>query len=82
MARNWNVEGFKNISYQSRKTGRQVEGVTIYLSAEPITPDVSGREVKEIYLSKQSSAYTPVVGDTVNVFYNERGYIDDIVSVL
>jgi len=82
MAREWLVEGFKNVSYQSKKTGRQVEGTTIYLSADPISPDVSGREVKEIYISRQNSAYLPEVGDHVNVFYNERGYIDDVTRVL
>lgn len=78
MARKWTVEGFKPVSYQSKKTGRQVEGTTIYLSADPISPDITGREVKEVYISKQNSVYCPQIGDQVNVFYNERGYIDDV----
>lgn len=82
MARVWNVEGFKKISYMSKKTGRQVEGTTIYLSSDPISPDVNGREVKEIYLSAQATAYVPVVGDKVHVFYNDRGYVDDVVASL
>lgn len=82
MARKWIVEGFKPVSYQSKKTGRQVEGVSIYLSSDPITPDITGKEVKEIYLSKQASAYSPAIGDQVNVFYNDRGYIDDVVPVI
>lgn len=77
----WKVEGFKKVSYQSRKTGRQVEGNTIYLSSDPVSPDISGREVKEIYLSASATAYVPCVGDSVNVFYNERGYVDDLSRV-
>lgn len=79
--REWKVEGFKEVNYQSRKTGRQVEGVTIYLSAAPASPDVVGREVKEIYLSRSACVYKPVVGDKVSVFYNERGYVDDVSPV-
>lgn len=80
--REWKVEGFKAVNYQSKKTGRQVEGTTIYLSSDPISPDVSGREVKEIYLSRAATAYKPVVGDMVHVYYNERGFVDDVVAVL
>lgn len=77
----WKVEGFKNVNYQSKKSGRQVEGVTIYLSSDPASPDVTGREVKEIYLSRSATVYKPNVGDKVQVFYNERGYVDDVTPV-
>lgn len=77
----WKVEGFKNVNYQSKKSGRQVEGVTIYLSSDPASPDVTGREVKEIYLSRSATVYKPNVGDKVHVFYNERGYVDDVTPV-
>ena len=80
--REWFVEGFKEVNYQSKKTGRQVQGCTVYLSSEPVSPDVEGREVKEIYLSSAATAYKPVVGDTVHVFYNERGYVDDVARVM
>lgn len=82
MAREWNVDGFKAVKYQSKKTGRQVEGTTLYLSSDPITPDIIGRECKEIYLSSQATSYVPALGDRVHVFYNERGYVDDVVAVL
>lgn len=77
----WSVDGFKKVNYQSRKTGRQVEGYTLYLSSDPATPDVMGREGKEVYLSSQASTYVPAVGDHVHVFYNDRGYIDEVVKV-
>lgn len=80
--REWFVEGFKKVNYQSKKTGRQVEGTTVYLSSEPTSPDVEGRETKEIYLSSTATVYQPRVGDTVHVFYNERGYVDDVASVV
>lgn len=80
--REWIVEGFKKVNYQSKKSGRQVEGNTIYLSSEPISPDVEGREVKEIYLSSTATPYQPRVGDAVHIFYNERGYIDDVTPVI
>ena len=79
MARKWIVEGFKEVKYQSKKTGRQVEGTSLYLSSDPITPDIIGKEVKEVFISRQNCVYAAQVGDVVNVFYNERGYIDDVV---
>lgn len=80
--RDWKVEGFKAVNYQSKKTGRQVEGTTLYLSADPASPDLIGRECKEVYLSRSASVYKPKVGDIVHVFYNERGYIDDVAPVI
>lgn len=77
----WSVVGFRKVNYQSKKTGRQVEGHTIYLSSPPADVDVTGQECKEVYISKQACTYIPAVGDRVHVFYNDRGYIDEVVKV-
>lgn len=79
MARKYKVEGFKNVAYTSKKTGKDVKGTTLYVSAEPNTPDVQGREVKEVWVG-QYSTYRPAVGDTIGIFYDERGRVDEVIS--
>ena len=80
--RNWKVVGFKKINYTSRKTNRMVDGFTIYLSSDPETPDITGQEMKEIYLSSSATAYRPALNDKVNVIYNDRGFVEDIIKKL
>lgn len=80
--RKWNVVGFKNVNYKSKKTGQQVEGYNLYLTASGETPYIEGEECKDIFISRRSCAYDPVVGDEINIIYNERGYVDNVVSVL
>lgn len=75
----WQVEGFRLVNYKSKKTGRQVEGMNIFVSSAPVDQNIEGREVKDIYLSSARSDYVPAVGDFVHIFYDERGFVDDIV---
>lgn len=79
MARAWKVVGFKRVSYMSKRTNKQVNGNTIYVASPGVTPDVTGLEVKEVWLSDSTAVYKPQEGDMVNIYYNERGYVDDIV---
>lgn len=81
MAREWKVVGYKRVSYTSKKSGKQVNGNTLYVASPGVTPDVTGLEVKEVWLSDASSVYMPKEGEMVNIFYNERGFVDDIVPV-
>lgn len=81
MAKTWNVEGFKQVSYFSNKKKAQVNGVSLYLSRDISAdgPDCTGREVKEVWLNEKAT-YNPTLGDTVCVMFNERGFVDDVMS--
>ena len=81
MAKTWNVEGFKQVSYFSNKKKAQVNGVSLYLSRDISGdgPDCAGREVKEVWLNEKAT-YKPALGDEVCVMFNERGFVDDVIS--
>lgn len=81
MAKTWNVEGFKQVSYFSNKKKVQVNGVSLYLSRDISGdgPDCTGREVKEVWLNEKAT-YRPELGDNVCIMFNERGFVDDVMS--
>lgn len=81
MAKTWKVEGYKTVSYFSNKKKAQVNGVSLYLSRDISGdgPDCTGREVKEVWLNEKAT-YRPELGDEVCIQYNERGYVDDVMS--
>lgn len=81
MAKTWKVEGFKQVSYFSVKKKAQVNGVSLFLSRDFTGdgPNCFGREVKEVWLNDRAT-YRPEIGDEVCIMFNERGYVDDIMS--
>ncbi len=78
--RKWNVIGFKNVNYKSKNTGNQVEGYDLYLTSPGETPNFEGEECKNVFIKRAYCSYKPTVGDVVNIIYNDRGYVEDIVS--
>ena len=72
MAKTYTVEGFKNVSYFSKKRNEQVEGTSLYVSRDISAEDgATGRECKEVWLTQQAT-YSPLsvtksVSGTMNV---------------
>lgn len=81
MAKTWKVDGYKEVSYTSRKTGKPVSGVSLYVSRsiDGEGDNCFGREVKELWLNERAT-YLPMVGDEVCIIFNDRGYVDDVIS--
>lgn len=71
------VIGIKNVDYVSKKTGKSVVGITLYLT-EP-AGDVKGMSCDSVYVSSASHAYEDAklcaLGDNVEVGYNKFGQI-------
>lgn len=83
MAKTWKVVGYKPVSYFSTKKKEQVNGSTVYLSRDISGdgPDCFGCEVKEVWLSyNRGAVYKPSLDDVVCIMYNDRGYVDDLMS--
>ena len=76
----YKVEGYKKVSYFSKKKNDTVSGTSLYLSRD-ISDEVgaTGRECQEVWLNELST-YSPLVGDKVIVIRNDRGYVDDVIS--
>ena len=80
MAKTYKVEGYKTVSYFSKKRNEQVEGTSLYVSRDISAEEgATGRECKEVWLTQQAT-YKPLVGDEVCILYNDRGYVDDVIS--
>ena len=74
------IIGYKRISYDRKKDGHHVEGLSLYLS-EPIDNDGMGVQAENIYLSQQfldGLTFKPEIGMLINVFYNRRGNIEAV----
>lgn len=74
------VIGIKNVDYVSKKTGKNVVGITLYLT-EP-AEDVKGMSCESVYVSFASRAYEDAklcaLGDDVEVGYNKYGQISTL----
>lgn len=73
------VIGIKNLDYESKKTGRRVQGVNLYCTYE--NSAVDGLACESIYLSNvklSEFGWKPVVGDIFVPVYNRVGNIDKI----
>ena len=79
--RKWNVIGFKNVNYKSKRTGNQVEGYNLFLTSDQDSDHGTGEECREVFISRKSCFYSPTLGDSVQLIYNERGFVEDVTSV-
>lgn len=75
----YEIIGKKNVDYFSKRAGKQVTGVTLYLTFAD--ENIEGLGVKEVFISsKVGYQYTDfAVGSVVKIYYNEFGGIADII---
>lgn len=72
------VLGVQNVDYTSRKTGNPVKGVTIHATYKDA--QVQGEAVNNIFISdnlKLACISELMPGQTVDVEYNNRGFVCD-----
>ena len=72
------ILGIEKINYTSKKTGRPVEGITLYYS-EP-DKNVFGEKADKIYIPAASNAYETIaseigVGDEVVIYFDAQGRV-------
>lgn len=80
----YKIEGIEKIDYISKKDGKHIEGIKLYISF-PIKADRGiGLKTDDIYLSKKSVEKMScpldesIVGCDVDFVYNRFGGISDI----
>lgn len=79
MAKIYTVEGFVHIKYKDKKTGNEKEADIIHCSFEPDDRNFSGREVQQFFIPDGVTDYVPILQDQVCIYFNQRGFIDDVV---
>lgn len=73
----YEVTGIKKVDYVSKKTGRPVQGFSLWLSYE--RKDVEGTACDEVYVSNERISDVPKLGDMVDVYYNRFGSVESVV---
>lgn len=78
------IVGKEVVDYVS-KSGVPTKGVRLYYTCAPDKTSVEGLCAGEEYFSSKYSAYAQAlplaVGDEVDAYYNQRGYLDTLVPV-
>lgn len=78
----YEVIGYKPISYTRKSDQKHIEGVEVYLAADPEDDRVVGREAMAVYLSREKAHYRdPEIGDIVRLSYNRFGRVEDLIPM-
>lgn len=78
----YEVIGFKPINYTRKSDQKHIEGIEVYLSADPEDDRVVGREAMAVYLNREKSTYRdPQIGDIVRLSYNRFGRVEDLIPM-
>lgn len=79
------VVGKEIVDYVNKKTGAPTKGVRIFYTCAPDSNGVEGLCAGEVYFSSKYSGYAQAlplaVGDEVDAYYNQRGYLDTLVPI-
>lgn len=79
MAKIYTVEGHVHIKYKDKKTGDEREAEIMHCSFDSDDRNFTGREVQQFFIPDGITDYIPLVGDKVCIYFNQRGFIDDVV---
>lgn len=75
--------GKQAVDYLSRKTNKQVTGITLHLVGT--SPNVEGESVETVYISAKSPLYNEVagvpIGTQIQLFYNRYGSVESIIPM-
>lgn len=73
----YEITGIKKVDYVSKRTGRPVQGFTLYVSYE--RKDVEGFASEEVYVSNERISAVPELGDMCSVYYNRFGSVESVI---
>ncbi len=71
------IVGIKKVDYVSKKTGKHVQGFTLFMEHE--RKDVVGTACEEVYVSNERISHVPQVGDFCDVYYNKFGSVESVM---
>lgn len=74
------VVGFRGYSFDDKKTGNRLEGVTLFCMTNGVE-GVTGNLTDKFSLSQKKLndiGWVPVVGDRVTPYYNKYGKVDTV----
>lgn len=74
----WKVIGFRKLSFKDEKTGKQVNGYSLFLCRPGTGDNMTGDECQKIFISSEYVDYTPYLGETISLIYNRYGKISSI----
>lgn len=78
------IVGKEIVDYKN-KSGNQVKGVRLYYTCKPDKDGIEGLCAGAEYFSDRYTGYAQAlplaVGDEVDAYYNQRGYLDTLVPV-
>ncbi len=79
------IVGKEIVDYVNKKTGVPTKGVRLFYTCAPDKAGVEGLCAGEEYFSAKYAGYAQAlplaVGDEVDAYYNQRGYLDTLVPV-
>lgn len=71
------VMGFENVTYTSKRTGELVSGFRLYVSSD--LPTGTGRRCEEVFMRAAAlGSYVPAVGDIIFIQRDARGFVQGI----
>ena len=73
----YEIVGIKKVDYVSKKTGRPVQGFSLFVQYE--RKDVDGVACEEVYVSNERISEVPQIGDFCDVYYNRFGSVESVV---
>lgn len=74
----WELVGYRRVSFKDEKTGKQVSGYTLFMERVPTDENIEGMECAKQFISSEYVKYSPNVGDTIQINYNRYGKIGSI----
>lgn len=77
----WELVGYRRVSFKDDKTNKQISGYTLFLERVPTDDNIEGMEAAKQFISSEYVKYSPTVGDTIQIVYNRYGKIGSIQVV-
>lgn len=72
------VVGFRIVSFKDEKTGKDVEGFTLFLTRPADNDKVTGLITEKIFISAAYVEYVPTLNDKIVLHYNKYGKISSV----
>lgn len=74
----YEVVGFRRVHFTDTKQNKEIDGYTLFLQREPEDDQIVGLECAKQFIASEYVAYTPQVGDRIQLIYNRYGKISSI----
>lgn len=72
------ILGIEKVDYDSRKTGRRVQGTNLHCIVGEPSDRCQGQRVERLYVKQDIDCSSLAVGDRIEVFYNRYGSVDSV----